>query len=500
MKKLYALLLVLVMVFSFASMAHAEEKITIELFYSPWASTPHDGVDPYEAYLEEKYNCDFILTPATDFETQLYSRATAGDIPDLILFGNMSQLRNIYDQGLLLDDWTEYLAKMPQTSKNISDLALGYLTKDGKVIACPSYPGGHKWCFMIRQDWLENLGLSMPTSDEEFLDVLRAFTFDDPDGDGENNTYGITSAGGNTGTGEIANLKLMYSAPSFYLDADGNVSHALLDGGYLSYLQLARTIVSEGLIDPDWYTQGWDERKPNLYAGKYGITWYPPAALLNENAEAVSTEEVLKRWAVMPMYQGGLEPQPIIGAMRSVSAKAAADPAKMDIITQYLENCAYPNEDFFIIRKGYKIDGYDVFMEIADNVYYLGMSSPDNPRARSYGSIMYGWGQMVQSGATEVEYFFANAAEPTELVKAEGAMLAQWDAAAKYGAEYLLLNPDATLKADSDAMISEFEIDFILGNVNEDNYDAFVAEWLELYGQKLLDDAAETYRAYGLID
>ena len=32
---------------------------------------------------------------------------------------------------------------------------------------------------MIRQDWLDNLGLEMPTTQEEFVEVLRAFKNDE---------------------------------------------------------------------------------------------------------------------------------------------------------------------------------------------------------------------------------------------------------------------------------------------------------------------------------
>ena len=41
----------------------------------------------------------------------------------------------------------------------------------------------------IRQDWLDNLGLEIPTTFDELLEVIRAFTEDDPDGNGENDTY-----------------------------------------------------------------------------------------------------------------------------------------------------------------------------------------------------------------------------------------------------------------------------------------------------------------------
>lgn len=504
MKKIGAAALVLIMLFSFC-VAFAEgdssqgEVVSIEMFYSPWASTPYDGVDPYEAYLEEKYGCDFILSPATDFETQLYARAAGDDMPDLILFGNMAQLNNMYSQGILLDDWTDYLANMPQTSANMSDMEKRYLQVDGKIIACPSYPGDQKFSFLLRKDWMETLKLNRPTNDEELLEVLRAFTFNDPDGDGQDNTYGLTAAGGNTSTGELQNLKLLYSPPSFYITPEGEVSHFMLDGGFLKYLKLARTIVSEGLIDPDWYTQGWDERKPNLYAGRYGMCWYPGVALLEESAEAVGMEKVLGKWEMMPMYSGKLTPQPFVGALRSVSAEAGQDPRKMGIITSYLEDCAYPNEEFFVVREGYKIDGYDILTEISDGIYFVGMSSPDNPRVRQYGSIMYGWGQMIQSGASGSGYFFANTPEPNDLTHAQTEYLAQWDASEKYGNEYYLLNPDPTLSTDSSAMIGEFEIDFILGNVEEEDYDAFVQRWMDTYGQQLLDDAVATYQAYGLI-
>lgn len=48
---------------------------------------------------------------------------------------------------------------------------------------------------IIRQDWLDNLGLEAPTTIDEFEEVIRAFTEDDPDGNGEKDTYGFTYEG-----------------------------------------------------------------------------------------------------------------------------------------------------------------------------------------------------------------------------------------------------------------------------------------------------------------
>ena len=44
---------------------------------------------------------------------------------------------------------------------------------------------------VIRKDWLDNLGLEVPTTPEELLAVAEAFTYDDPDGNGVDDTYAI---------------------------------------------------------------------------------------------------------------------------------------------------------------------------------------------------------------------------------------------------------------------------------------------------------------------
>ena len=41
-------------------------------------------------------------------------------------------------------------------------------------------------------------------------------------------------------------------------------------------LDYIKTIVSEGLIDPQWYDQTWDQ-KTKTKQGKIGIEWYPGA-------------------------------------------------------------------------------------------------------------------------------------------------------------------------------------------------------------------------------
>lgn len=48
---------------------------------------------------------------------------------------------------------------------------------------------------IVREDWLESLGLAQPDTLEEYAEVLRAFKKGDPDGNGRQDTWGLSLAG-----------------------------------------------------------------------------------------------------------------------------------------------------------------------------------------------------------------------------------------------------------------------------------------------------------------
>lgn len=101
-----------------------------------------------------------------------------------------------YEQGVLLgEDWSDYLDDIQPFVSMMGEDQLTYFTRDEKVVAVATQPGQQTFAWMIRQDWLDTLGLSMPTSMDELYDVLYAFTFSDPDQNGEDDTYGITLRG-----------------------------------------------------------------------------------------------------------------------------------------------------------------------------------------------------------------------------------------------------------------------------------------------------------------
>ena len=401
---------------------HTDEAVEIEIFMLPWTSVPIEGEDPYKEWLDELTGADWSLTYATDFTSELTTRAVAGDMPDLIGFETSNDLFSLYDEAILLDDWTPYLTDMPQTHENMGETAIIFYTKNDKLTCVTSKSGQQLDTFNIRTDWLSNLDLGMPTTPEELLDVARAFTFDDPDGNGENDTYGFTSAGGG-GIGEIGNLGLMYGPTSYYITDDGEIANNITDGNLQKFLDYMRIIVEEKLIDPDWYTIGWDERKPNLYNGMYGISWYPSEALLDETNFAREGDGVVADWwEVLPMIDGSgdgsggkLRAISPFGFIRTVSAQAAESEIKMDAITLFLETCAIPNREYYIFRSGVDIDCQEM-TQIGSRVYIDGAAGAERGarKGSSEGQCLglANYGKIINSYSPEANVIWGTTPSP----------------------------------------------------------------------------------------
>jgi hypothetical protein len=52
--------------------------------------------------------------------------------------------------------------------------------------------------YIVRQDWLDKVGLSLTGDNsvtlDPFTEIMKRFTLNDPDGNGQNDTYGFTAA------------------------------------------------------------------------------------------------------------------------------------------------------------------------------------------------------------------------------------------------------------------------------------------------------------------
>ncbi|WP_185602154.1 extracellular solute-binding protein [Paenibacillus sp. 598K] len=465
------------------------DTIRLEMMENGWSNIPTDEEDPWRQWMKEQYKIDMTMNamPVGDLEARLLVRFASAEQPDLIFAWDRSLIAKLHKQGVLLDDWTPYLTRLPNVTRTWSDQMKAYATVDGKVIGLPKLPDEYTWTLMLRKDWLDALQLPVPTTDVELLDVLRSFTYDDPDNNGLDDTWGISSAGAGSDVGEIGVLESMYGPTGFHVGPDGMAQHSVVNGTHLKFLAFMRTLVQEQLIDPDWYTQSWEQRKRRLYEGKIGIVHYPGIIVQEGEKTNGATGSTVAWWDAMQIPKGSelggkRPPAPIAGGMLAVSAQAAKDPEKMARILTFLDATVYPTEGYWALRWGVGVNGQTV-TALEDGAKYISLKN-DPYRKEKIGAHDWGtWVATSQDGVLEGQTDRPGLADQKQL-----ALDGKAKSLASYTNYHELLHLDTQMTSDLKKLTQAFDIAYILGKT--DDYDAFRQRWLEAGGQQLLDEAS----------
>lgn len=266
-KRLLAALIAMTTVMSSISVMAAEEPVQIKwLGYNTGQVGTPDGAYS-DKLLEEACNLDII--PVTDvnqdnFETFLGS----GDIMDITCFPAYftQQYAYLYDQGIIREIPEEWLYEYYPTGMQVLKDFLGeeffekgYHQLDGKCVFVPSAStmSLSKRTLVFRQDWMNNLGLEEPKTLEELHDMLYAFTFNDPDGNGIDDTYGLGSITDYFGVWPILGafgVSSGFKSGVFLQGEDGSVTYSAVSDGYKQALEVIKEWYDEGIIHPESLT------------------------------------------------------------------------------------------------------------------------------------------------------------------------------------------------------------------------------------------------------
>jgi len=181
----------------------SEDPVDIRIFSAYSEADEAESSKFLVSELEKALNINLVRDeiPSSAYQEKLQLAMSDGDYPDVFIFNSHedSLLLSAIDNGLIIsiDEYLE-TGNYPNLMKYTYDEAWEAvkIRNDGMTYLVPRTTVSRVDGFVIREDWLNNLGIQIASDNtsvtkEEFLNIMKAFCENDPDGDGLRNTYGI---------------------------------------------------------------------------------------------------------------------------------------------------------------------------------------------------------------------------------------------------------------------------------------------------------------------
>ena len=227
-------------------------------------STDHPAIRQLEELTGYNIELDMILN--ANFEEQMNLRLAGGDLPGIVVItGNTMPIVQAAQGGAFWDltdhlpQW-EYLAGAnPNVLANVSIGGRNFGVYRQRPVGRPG--------MVYRSDWLEYLGLGVPSTLDELFDVLIAFTDNNPQPNG-GETFGMAWTGGHMGP--FHDLVVMHGAPNRWEVVNGTFVPWFEHEGFFEALDFSRRLFEAGAINPDFAALPTGDWAPIMGAGLSG--------------------------------------------------------------------------------------------------------------------------------------------------------------------------------------------------------------------------------------
>ena len=271
MKKLVSLLLTLALALSICSFGALAEEAPVSFSIGLRVSTDFnpDGNALVDAINKAtNSNIDWIVWPSSNWAEKRNVSLASNDYPDVIIVNerkNDPMYTNMVRAGKIipLDD---YIANAPNIQKYTLDSA--WIAQcdpdDGKQYTIPRCTIIREDYMMVRKDWMDELGIEKLETVDDWLAYAKAVATQDPDHNGVNDTYGVTSRGGINELVSPYFTTAFHANDGWYDDGTGTVFNGKYakDGRFKKVLAFYRQMHEDGSIDPEFLTyKGYYEDK-----------------------------------------------------------------------------------------------------------------------------------------------------------------------------------------------------------------------------------------------
>ena len=455
--------------------------------------------------IEEATGVDVVFQcPPNNSEDAFKMMVASGKLPDVIMWNHSAAIDRMYQEGTVID-LTDLIAEhAPNLSKLYAErpeLRKQVETSEGRLYYFPSinpmltveeigrksYAG-----LIIRDDWLDTLGLNCPNTIDEWYEVLSAFKTRDPNGNGFQDEIPFDGWG------------LPYFLPAFgvlntfCVKLDGTVAYGPMEPEYKAYLETMNKWYAEGLLGSNclihseaWKTENIVNGLTGAFTGLDNAWRYYLPDLQGKTSAASSLQAVPWITAVDGVrYTPREDVASNMATIVTVITSACKDPVAAVKLIDYM----YTEEGSSLLTWGIEgeswewQDGKKVLTDLALsvdeeqgwlNLYHYAIGHASFPKYDGETVVLasYPEEQLI------AERTWADAS--TALIYPPYITLSLEDKAFCDG-----------VMDDVNNYITEMEIKFITGEESLDNFDRFVAQLDKMGVNKALEIYRKAYESH----
>lgn len=468
-----------------------ELSIMTILFGSEIISMGEDNDIVQKINEEANVRMEIEWVPSTSYTEKVNAAIAGGQLP-MVVVADSSLMRstNIVvgcenDQFWDITDYVQEFEGLvnfydPQTLKN------AYI--NNRLYGLPRPRNLGRQALMIRKDWLDNLNLSMPTTLEEVYEVARAFTEDDPDQNGQDDTWGLEymdSSYANAAENGFNYFVVANGGVNGWGLVDGKLTPDHLTPEYKETLNLFRDLYSNGYMNQDFSLLSGNTRYDFINGGQAGMFAWTAEDFLNCIDEELCPDA---EWEFVPILKDD-NGRAVVNSTAGYNGQVMFTKSGIQdeetlrrVLGVFEVMC---RDDMQLLSSG--IEGRDYKVE--DGVF---IELPDSKAAEQWGQLGYIFPQAAlysacsRAGATGTE---------------RGKKMIEY---LEVSNQNVLSDPTIAFNSATrtemggqlDQIILDARIKYIIGELDEAGFDAEMERWLSSGGSSVMEEFQAQYDEY----
>lgn len=448
-----------------------------------------------EKKLEELtgYDVDITWVPDSSYKDKVSITLASNNVPDIMILKDKDAvtISNVKKGAFWkLDDYLKDYDNLSKADKNIKLNA----SFNGETYGIYRKRDFIRSAVIFRKDWLDKLGLKVPTTLAEFTNILEKFKNDDPDGNGINDTTGIVIPkwpGGLNSNGPFDQMAVWFGAPNGTAIKDEKVVPDFMTDEYMKSLDYFKSLYDKDLINKDFAVLDsgkWDDPFIN---GKAGVIVDTQTRAMNRLAKGMVTKYgddgkfgdsyVTMVGNITTDAGDYILPTTGYSGIMAISKQSVKDEEKLRKVLDFI-NKANSEEATTLLNHG--VEG--IHYEIKDGKIQNTKDKKLLNEKQTYAQLS------CNEPGFNIEGLNVKSDSQLEAIKTQ---------INENGEKKSVLNPCVSLisevyskkGAQLQNIMSDARIQYIAGQIDKAGYKAAQKQWLDTGGQEYIDDLTKIY-------